>query len=148
MSSFLLGYIAAKYLLIKATCHFTLVSITQTKVMNSLLLFHGINKSSLTGSPSIASFVLNRTTKSLICNSSGGPATKTTWMKNNLPLSIDGNHYRQHQTVVDSANAVYVNTLYSDDLTSLVGTFTCTVENLCGMSTKSISINGENVAST
>ena len=95
-----------------------------------------------TGYPNITSLVLNRDTKSLICNSSGGPVTKITWMKNNLPLFPDGNHYRQHQTVVDSANAVYVNTLYSDDLTSLVGTFTCTVENVRGKSTMSMSTNG------
>ena len=86
--------------------------------------------------------MLNRDTKSLVCISGGGPATKLTWMKNNLPLFIDGNHYRQHQTVVDSANAVYINTLQADVQANLVGTFTCTVENARGKGTKSISTSG------
>ena len=86
--------------------------------------------------------MLNRTTKSLVCISGGGPATKVTWMKNILPLFIDGNQYKMQQTVVDNENAVYMNTLYCDDLASLVGTFTCTVENARGKSTKSILTSG------
>ena len=109
--------------------------------MSHFPLYHCI----YTGSPNITSLVLNRDTNSLICISSGGPATKVIWMKNNLPLFIDGIHYRHHQTVVDSESAVYINTLYNVDQTSLVGTFTCTVENVRGRSTKSMLINGENL---
>jgi hypothetical protein len=73
--------------------------------------------------------------------------TTVTWIMNNqrFNLVIDGNRYRQTQVIVDNATAEYENILYSDDVSNLVGVFTCIVQNARGSDNKTIliSINGK-----
>ena len=61
---------------------------------------------------------------------------------------IDGNRYQQTQVIVDKINAEYKNILYSNDTSSLVGVFTCTVENARGSDSMTISTNGKLLKST
>ena len=96
----------------------------------------------ISGLPIITSFTSNRDTLALTCISSGGPATTVTWMNNNEILNIDGNHYRQTQTLTDTEHATYENILYFNDPSNLVGYFTCTVHNTRGNSSKSLSTDG------
>lgn len=65
------------------------------------------------------------------------------WMKSSQPLLIDGIVYQQTQMILDSENAVYRNTLHSDNPSKLVGVFTCTVKNARGSDSKTISTNGK-----
>ena len=69
--------------------------------------------------------------------------TTVTWKRNNQKLMIDGNRYQQTQVIVDSINAVYDNTLSSNDTSDLVGVFTCTVENALSSDIMTISTNGK-----
>ena len=50
-------------------------------------------------------------------------------MKDNRPLTIDGNIYHQSQRVLNASTATYENSLSSIDIGNFVGTFTCTVSN-------------------
>ena len=74
--------------------------------------------------------------------STGGPVTTVTWRMNNQPLMIDDTRYQQTQMILDTENAVYKNTLSSDDNRNLVGVFTCTVQNVRGSDNMTISTNG------
>ena len=109
-----------------------------------LLCYLDYTRTVCAGSPSITSFTINIDTNSLVCISSGGPATKVIWMKNNQQLIVDGTAYQQTQTIVDSVNAIIENVLISVNRTNLVGTFsfTCIVENARGKANKSLSTNG------
>ena len=52
------------------------------------------------GSPSIAGLLYNRSTLTLTCTSTGGPATTVTWRKNGVAVEVDGTIYHQSQRVV------------------------------------------------
>ena len=79
---------------------------------------------------------------SINCISIGGPITTVTWRRNNQPLMIDGTRYQQTQMIVNTENAAYKNTLYSDNNRNFVGVFTCTVQNIRGSDSMTISTNG------
>lgn len=95
------------------------------------------------GSPMITSLMYNEFTLTLKCTSTGGPVTTVTWRKNGEEVGVDGTIYYQSQNVVNTTTAEYENTLSSSDGANLVGTFTCTVTNSRGSSTKSVTLNGE-----
>ena len=78
----------------------------------------------------------------LMCMSSGGPATTVTWVKDNQILQIDGRIYRHEQRIINTTHATYENILYSDDAVNLVGVFTCIVENARGRSEMILSTIG------
>ena len=69
--------------------------------------------------------------------------TAVTWKINNQRLEIDGNRYQQTQVIVDSETAEYANILYSNDVSNLVGVFTCIVQNARGSNNKTISTNSK-----
>ena len=69
--------------------------------------------------------------------------TAVTWKINNQKLEIDENHYQQTQVIVNSETAEYQNILYSNDVSNLVGVFTCIVQNARGSNNKTISTNGK-----
>ena len=71
--------------------------------------------------------------------------TTVTWKINNQRLVTDGNRYQQTQVIVDSETAEYENILYSNDISNLVGVFTCIVQNARGSNNKTISTNGKHV---
>ena len=126
-----------------STIHIGIYDIGQGKLV--FLCSHDICISEFlsTGIPKISSFMFSRSSTSLNCTSHGGPVTTVTWKMNNQKLIIDGNDYQQTQVIVDSMNAVYINTLYSNDTSNLVGVFTCTVENARGSDSMTITTNGK-----
>ena len=96
------------------------------------------------GSPSITGLLYNRSTLTLTCTSTGGPATAVTWRKNGAVVEVDGTIYHQSQRVVDTRTATYENILSSSVAANFIGTFSCTVTNSRGSpSTSSVTLNGE-----
>ena len=92
------------------------------------------------GSPSIVSLTLDQQDSSLICVSTGGPATTVIWKRNDIIILSDGNgDYQQIQTVLDTQTATYENKLFSNEL---VGNFTCTVINSRGRAETMLLLNG------
>lgn len=80
---------------------------------------------------------------SLTCISTGGPVTTVTWRINNQPLMMGDTRYQQTQIVVNATNAEYNSTLSSDDIKNFVGILTCTVQNVRGSDSMTISTNGK-----
>ena len=96
------------------------------------------------GSPSITGLLYNRSTLTLTCTSTGGPATTVTWRKNAVVVEVDGTTYHQSQRVVNSMDSTYENTLSNSNAANFVGTFTCTVTSSRGSSiTRSATLNGK-----
>ena len=84
------------------------------------------------GSPTITGLVYNRSTLTLTCTSTGGPATTVTWRKNGALVEVDGTSYSQSKQVIDSAMGTYNSQLTFGDQSSAVGNFYCTVSNSRG----------------
>ena len=84
------------------------------------------------GSPSITGLLYDRSTLTLTCTSTGGPATTVTWRKNGAVVEVDGSTYNQSQGVVDTRTATYENILSSSANANFVGNFTCIVCNARG----------------
>ena len=70
------------------------------------------------------------------------------WKGNNVTLSLltkDNNaesDYQQIQTVVNTETATYENKLINNNITNLIGTFTCTVSNIRGNTESSLMVDG------
>lgn len=101
------------------------------------------------GSPSIVSLSFNQQESSLVCVSTGGPATVVEWKRDNVSLAEDRNtdhniisDYQQIQRVVNTETATYENKLISSNITNLIGTFTCTVSNIRGSAESSLTVDG------
>ena len=100
------------------------------------------------GSPFIISLSFNRQESALVCVSSGGPATAVVWKKENVYISLTDedynteSEYQQIQTVVNTETATYENKLISNNITSLIDTFTCAVSNVRGSAESSLTTNG------
>ena len=95
------------------------------------------------GSPSITGLLYNRSTLTLTCTSTGGPATTVTWRKNGAVVEVDGTIYHQSQRVVDTSTATYENTLSSTTNVNFVGNFTCSVSNSRGNANQSKVLRGK-----
>ena len=82
-------------------------------------------------------------TQTLVCTSSGGPATTVTWSLNGSPIMVDGSTYQTSQIITDTATATYQNTLtLVAKSASLSGTYTCSVGNTRGITMDSTVISG------
>ena len=79
-------------------------------------------------------------TLTLNCTATGGPVTDITWSRNGESLSVDGTTYEQTQTVLDTTNAIYENTLTL--ASEIAGVYSCQVNNSISSQTKSIAIAG------
>ena len=95
------------------------------------------------GKPSITSVTFNRSAMSLICISSGGPATNVAWTKDHFLLFRSDHRYQQTQIIVDTPTSTYENILHSENLSDLVGSFVCTVQNSRGLDSMSASTSGK-----
>ena len=73
----------------------------------------------------------------LNCTTTGSPATTVTWTRDGQPLTIDGHTYNMVQRVTNRAAATYDNVLIVSGPV-LGSTFTCTVRNMLGSDTSSI----------
>ena len=84
------------------------------------------------GSPSITGLLYNRSTLTLTCTSTGGPATTVTWRKNGAAVEVDGTSYSQSKQVINSTMGTYNSQLTFGDQSSAMGNFYCTVSNSRG----------------
>ena len=94
------------------------------------------------GHPVLVNLTFNDTT--LICTSTGGPATTVTWTKNQTNLEIDGTTYQQSQTLIDTQNAEYSTmlTLPTTSIEDFDTTYECIVENSRGSGNASLKLEG------
>ena len=72
--------------------------------------------------------MFDRNSTTLTCNSTGGPPTTVTWLKDGVP--VDLSLYEQSQRLVDAVEATYQSVLFNENVTNFVGTFTCEVSNI------------------
>ena len=80
----------------------------------------------------------------LICNSTGGPASNVTWKRNQTNLEIDEITYQQSQTIINTQNAEY-NTILTLPVTNIEDfdtTYECIVENSRGSGNASLKLEG------
>ena len=80
----------------------------------------------------------------LICTSTGGPASNVTWMRNQTYLEIDGAMYHQSQTIIDTQSADYSTmlTLPMTNIEDFDTTYQCIVENSRGSGNASLKLEG------
>ena len=77
----------------------------------------------------------DRTSQTITCTSTGGPATDVTWSKDNvnIRLSMGGQLYEHSQIIINTTSATYENRLRIVDKSSeIAGNYTCQVTNLRG----------------
>lgn len=80
----------------------------------------------------------------LTCTSTGSPATTVSWLRDGLPLTIDGSTFQMTQTVINRRAATYENVLIINDVQANIvdHTYTCTVANVLGSDTQFLNILG------
>ncbi len=80
----------------------------------------------------------------LICTSTNSPATTVVWTKDGTTLSFDGTPYQHSQVVTNRLSSTYNNIMTSTGTpASTLGSYTCTVSNRFGTSSRSASIRGQ-----
>ena len=87
----------------------------------------------------------NSTSQSIICTSTGGPATDVIWYKDTTQIMIsnEGRIYNYSQIITNMINATYENKLRIVDKSSeAAGTYTCEVTNPRGSINKSLYVQG------
>ena len=75
------------------------------------------------------------------CTSTGGPPTTVTWLREGTEISLSD--YMTSQELRDFVNATYVSHLVGVATGSLLGEFTCIVENARGRANQSLLLDGE-----
>ena len=89
----------------------------------------------------------NRTSQTIICTSTGGPATHVSWYKDDAQINMasnEGGIYEHSQIITDTVSATYKNRLRIVDKSSeTAGTYTCEVRNPRGSRNESLCIQGE-----
>ena len=81
--------------------------------------------------------------RTLTCTSTGGPATNVTWRRDGVVITLNDTH-QQTKRVVDAVNGTYQTLLTIDPSVGwIVGTYTCTVENVRGESSQTVVVSGE-----
>ena len=98
----------------------------------------------------ILSINFERTTQTILCISTGGPATHVTWSKDNINISTSmacnkfKGLYEQSQIITDTVSATYENRLRIVDKSSeAAGTYTCEVRNPRGSMNATLYIQGK-----
>ena len=97
------------------------------------------------GSPSVTSLTYNDQSRTLTCITTGGPATTVTLRRNWVVITLSAT-YQQTKRVVDPVAGTYQTVLTIDpslDQSSIVGTYSCTVENDRGSSSETVVVPGE-----
>ena len=95
---------------------------------------------------SISSLRYDRLSQTMICTSTGGPATTVTWSRDGDPIRADqlATSYQEVQLVTSTKTATYENHLrLVSKSSSLSGNYTCSVGNSEGESNASIEISGQ-----
>ena len=95
------------------------------------------------GSPNITSLTYNDQFRTLTCTSTGGPATTVTWRRDGVVITLNATH-QQTKSLVDAVMGTYQTVLTIDlNQSSIVGTYSCTVENDRGNSSETVVVPGE-----
>ena len=97
------------------------------------------------GSVTNVSIQYDKTSQTITCISTGGPATDVTWYKDNAQVMIpnEGGTYNHSQIITDTTSATYENRLRIVDKSSeAAGNYTCEVTNLRGSMNGSLYIQG------
>ena len=89
----------------------------------------------------------DRTSQTITCTSTGGPATHVTWSKNdvNITLNMVSNEdlYEHSQIIINTTSATYENRLRIVDKSSeAAGNYTCQVTNPRGSMNGGLCIKG------
>ena len=98
---------------------------------------------SFVGTPSVTHVTYNEQSRTLTCISTGGPATNVTWRRDGVVITLNATH-QQTKKLVDSVNGTYQTVLTIDPSDGqIVGTYTCTVENVRGGSSETVVVPGK-----
>ena len=86
----------------------------------------------------------DRTSQTITCTSTGGPATDVTWSKDNVNITLTmGDLYEHSQIIINTTSATYENRLRIVDKSSeAAGNYTCQVINSRGGINGSLNIQG------
>ena len=100
-----------------------------------------------TGSPSSVTLSYSRSSATLTCATTGGPATTVTWSKDTIPISPSSSTYQQSQRVMDTTTSTYLNllTITSTNVRDYNGSFSClvTTNDRAGSSLQSVTLSCE-----
>ena len=97
------------------------------------------------GSPTVTSLTFDGQSRILTCTSTGGPATNVTWRRDGVVITLNATH-QQIKNIVDPVNSTYETVLTIDPSvgwSDIVGTYSCTVENVRGESLETVVVPGE-----
>ena len=85
-----------------------------------------------------------RTSQTITCTSTGGPATDVTWSKDNVNIRLTmGDLYEHSQIIINTTSATYENKLRIVDKSSeAAGDYTCEVINPRGSVIGSLYVQG------
>ena len=88
----------------------------------------------------------NKTTQTITCTSTGGPAAHVAWYKDDAQINMvsnEGGIYEHSQIITDTVSSTYENRLRIVDKSSeTAGTYTCEVRNPRGSRNESLYIQG------
>ena len=97
----------------------------------------------LAGSPNVTCLTYDDQSRTLTCTSTGGPATSVTWRRDGVVITLNAT-YQQTKSIVDPGNGTYQTVLTIDPtVCQIEGTYSCTVQNVRGESSKTVVIPGE-----
>ena len=83
-----------------------------------------------TEGPTVSTLTYHEDDRTVVCVSTGSPATTVSWMKDGQPLiTDDSTDYTLTQTITDRVSSTYSNVLTVSEGVSVAGTYTCTVTN-------------------
>ena len=97
------------------------------------------------GSPNVTGLTFDDQSRTLTCTSTGGPATTVTWRRDGVVITLNATH-QQTKRLVDPVNGTYQTVLTvnsSVGWSDIVGTYSCTVENVRGESSRTVVVPGE-----
>ena len=95
----------------------------------------------------VVNVTVNPNMHSLVCTSTGGPATSVIWKIDGQLLITDGTTYHQSQRIVFKENATFENILHvpSDNIANYNATYECLVMNDVGNDSMSLNLEGKQI---
>ena len=97
------------------------------------------------GSPTVTGLTFDNESRTLTCTSTGGAATTVIWRRDGVVITLNATH-QQTKRLVHTVNGTYQTVLTIDSsvcLSDIVGTYSCTVENDRGESSRTVVVTGE-----
>ena len=83
----------------------------------------------------------NFLSSSILCTTTGGPATEITWKRNGVEIMSNSTNYFFIQIITNTEGAMYENVLEVQSSELFNGLFSCTASNIHGNSTQCIEGN-------